>query len=315
MRINTRRAFVNIVLVIALVFLAAAGVYAITNLNLTPSSDEENYLLTISEISDQHELSAPENAEADRVMLYELPVGSVISLTAKTEGISHQITCYNERNRKIDSFTMSLDGYGRGERKELEAGETVSYAVTYSDIDYAFMSIDITEGEETISYFFRVVKAEAPQQSEDAKVELIVTAIPTGSKVLVDGEPQEFLAYNINDYNYFRLRDIAAVLTGTEKQFNVEWDAKSDSILLTTGKYYTMQKGDLEGNPSAENKTGLATQSTIYVDGEEVALVAYNIDGNNYFKLGDLGKVLNFGVDWDPDTKSILIDSHKDFTE
>jgi small subunit ribosomal protein S9 len=112
MRINTRRASVNIVLVIALVFLAAAGVYAITNLNLTPSSDEENYLLTISEISDQHELSAPENAEADRVMLYELPVGSVISLTAKTEGISHQITCYNERNRKIDSFTMSLDGYG-----------------------------------------------------------------------------------------------------------------------------------------------------------------------------------------------------------
>ena len=48
MRINTRRASVNIVLVIALVFLAAAGVYAITNLNLTPSSDEENYLLTIS---------------------------------------------------------------------------------------------------------------------------------------------------------------------------------------------------------------------------------------------------------------------------
>ncbi|MGI6733643.1 MAG: hypothetical protein ACOX4J_05660 [Anaerovoracaceae bacterium] len=53
-----------------------------------------------------------------------------------------------------------------------------------------------------------------------------------------------------------------------------------------------MQKGDLEGNPSAENKTGLATQSTIYVDGEEVALVAYNIDGNNYFKLRDLGKAL-----------------------
>lgn len=313
MKINTSRISVNIILVFVLIFLAAAGVYAITSINLGPSAEADNYLLTISEISGQHELSAPE--DADQVMLYELPVGSVISLTAKAEGISHQITCYNERNRKVESFAMSSDGYGRGEDKEVNNGKTVSYAVTYSDINYAFMSIDIMEADQTISYFFRVVKAEEQQQSEDAQVELIVTAVPTGSKVLVDGKPQDFLAYYINGYNYFKLRDIAAVLNGTEKQFQVEWDAKSDSILLMTGKPYTVQKGDLEINTSAENKTGIATHSTIYIDGEQVALVAYNIGGNNYFKLRDLGKALDFGVDWDPAAKSVLIDSGKGYTE
>lgn len=314
MKINKSRVSVNIILVLVLILLAAVGVYAITNIG-AHSAEADNYLLTISEISGQHELSAPEEAGTDQVMLYELPVGSVISLTAKAEGISHQITCYNERNRKIGSFAMSSDGYGRGEKKEIEIGETASYAVTYSDIDFAFMSIDITEGDETISFFFRVVKAEEPQPAEDAKVELIVTAIPTGSEVLVNGEPQDFLAYYINGYNYFKLRDIAAVLNGTQKQFKVEWDAKSNSILLSSGKSYTVQSGDLEMNASAESKTGMATQSTIYLDGEELAFVAYNIEGNNYFKLRDLGAALDFGVGWDPATKNVLIDSGKGYTE
>ena len=309
-----RRVSLHISLILVLILLAAVGVYAITSAEAAKNTQADNYLLTISEISGQQELSAPEGAETEPVILYELPVGSVISLTAKSEGISQEITCYNDRNRKLESFAMSNDGYGKGEIKELEAGTAVSYAVTYSDMDYSFMSIDVTEKDRTTSFFFRVVVASGPQPAEESKVQLIVTAVPSSSQVLVDGKSQNFLAYYINGYNYFKLRDIAAVLNGSEKQFEVGWDPETDSISLTTGKPYVLQDGDLETDSSGENQTGMATQSRIFVDGNEVAFVAYNIGGNNYFKLRDLGAALDFGVDWDPATENILIDSSPDYT-
>lgn len=310
-----RRLTLNILLILVLILLAAAGVYAITYINTTPSVQMDNYLLTISEISGRQELSAPEEGGADSVMLYELPVGSTISLTTKSDGISHEIACYNVRNRKQESFAMSSDGYGKGDTKDLDAESTVSYVVTYKDIDYAYMSIEITEEGETTSFFFRVVKASESEAADEPQVQLIVTAVPTSSQVLVNVEVQGFLAYYINGYNYFKLRDIAAVLNGTEKQFEVGWDAEANSISLRTGKPYEVQSGDLATDSASESMTGLATQSKIFLDGEEVAFVAYNIGGNNYFKLRDLGEALDFNVDWDPDAKNVLIDSSQGYTE
>ena len=65
-----RRVSFNILLITVLVLVAAAGVYAVTQINTSPSAQTENYLLTISEISSQQELSAPEGSGADLVMLY-----------------------------------------------------------------------------------------------------------------------------------------------------------------------------------------------------------------------------------------------------
>ena len=48
-----------------------------------------------------------------------------------------------------------------------------------------------------------------------------ITAKPTESNVLVNGVSKSFDAYNINGSNYFKLRDLAYVLNGTEKQFEI----------------------------------------------------------------------------------------------
>ena len=45
----------------------------------------------------------------------------------------------------------------------------------------------------------------------------------------------------------------------------------------------------------------------IYVDGQQVQLEAYNIGGNNYVKLRDVGKALGFNVSWDG--SAVQIDS------
>ena len=36
-------------------------------------------------------------------------------------------------------------------------------------------------------------------------------------------------------------------------------------------------------------------------------MTAYNIDGNNYFKLRDLGEKFNFGVDYDEATNTVKL--------
>ena len=55
--------------------------------------------------------------------------------------------------------------------------------------------------------------------------------------------------------------------------------------------------------------TAERSTNPIIVNGEQVELTAYMIEGNNYFKLRDLGKALGFGVAWDANRKSVIIDT------
>lgn len=52
----------------------------------------------------------------------------------------------------------------------------------------------------------------------------------------------------------------------------------------------------------------------IYVNGQEVHLTAYNINGNNYVMLRDVGKTVGFEVYWDGDAKCVQIESEKPYT-
>jgi hypothetical protein len=57
-----------------------------------------------------------------------------------------------------------------------------------------------------------------------------VTAVPLSSEVLVNGEKVRLDAYTIAGNNYFKLRDLAAVLKDSDKQFAVNWDAANNAI-------------------------------------------------------------------------------------
>ena len=60
-------------------------------------------------------------------------------------------------------------------------------------------------------------------------------------------------------------------------------------------------------------KTTLST-NRILVDGQEVRLTAYNINGNNYVMLRDVGKAVGFNVYWDSDAKCVQVESEKPYT-
>jgi hypothetical protein len=140
-----------------------------------------------------------------------------------------------------------------------------------------------------------------------------LVAKPTASTVLVNGKNIAFDAYNINGNNYFKLRDLAYALNGSAKQFEVSWDGAKNAISLTSGKVYTVVGGEMTGK-GAGDKTPTSTSSKIYLDGKEVTFTAYNIDGNNYFKLRDIGQTFDFGVTWDGAKNTIVINTSVGYT-
>ena len=63
--------------------------------------------------------------------------------------------------------------------------------------------------------------------------------------------------------------------------------------------------------PAAQAATTInATLSSqpIYVDGQRVAMTAYSIGGNNYVRLRDIGRAVDFGVTYDATVNSVYID-------
>ena len=72
----------------------------------------------------------------------------------------------------------------------------------------------------------------------------------------------------------------------------------------------------ITGGASAYAAGILAERSTnrIYVNGQEVQMEAYTINGNNYVKLRDIGKTVDFEVYWDGDAKCVQVESGKPYT-
>ena len=124
--------------------------------------------------------------------------------------------------------------------------------------------------------------------------------------------PQGYYIVNGTQYgnNYFKLRDIAYLLSGTKGQFNVRWDKEKERILLTSGTAYEIVGGELADSSTAVEKIGKST-STIVLDGEEITLDGYIINGNNYYKLRDIGDALGFAVDWDPEGVVVIRSADK----
>ena len=70
--------------------------------------------------------------------------------------------------------------------------------------------------------------------------------------------------------------------------------------------------------PAAQAATALtATLSSqpIYVNGQRVSMTAYTIGGNNYVKLRDIGRAVDFGVTYDAATNSVYIDPNSSYQE
>ena len=138
-----------------------------------------------------------------------------------------------------------------------------------------------------------------------------LTAVPTSAKgqaVYVGSTRVYPTGYNINDNNYFKLRDV-----GKLAGFGVDWNEDTRTVEIST----TRTAPELTGitDTAVTGATAKPTDQRITVDGKEVSMTAYKIKGNNYVKLRDIGKTINFGVSFNMATKAVSIDPNGTYVE
>lgn len=160
-----------------------------------------------------------------------------------------------------------------------------------------------------VDFFITVLDEEAPSSVQPQPS--VKTANPSNDKLTVNGVEATPTVYNIDNSNYFKIRDVAALLNGTEKQFSVGYDGEKQSVTATTGQGYDKLPTDLAGAPAGAGEAK-ASGDAIYVNGAKITPEVYNINGNNYFKLRDLGEALDFYIGWSLE-RGVYIETDKPY--
>lgn len=203
-------------------------------------------------------------------------------------------------NIKKASTSTSTIGYIDKDFKTVvsfKGNENIEFASDFID-GIIPVTLIITNGSESI---FKTGMLKNPIKS--------VTATPTSSKIVVNGEKVDLEVYNIDGNNYFKLRDIAHLVTKTEKQFDVTWNENEKIINLISKKPYTSKGNELR-KADGTIKEGRLNLSKIHKDSEEINIKAYTINGNNYFKLRNVAETFDIGILWDSNTNTVNIDTN-----
>lgn len=129
-------------------------------------------------------------------------------------------------------------------------------------------------------------------------------------RLRVNGNTVDCEKYNIDGNNYFKLRDVALLLNGTASQFSVAWSEEARAISVVTGASYIPDGSELDLSGGDKSDTAVVSSQTLIIDGEVRSdLKAFNIGGNNFFKLRDLGDALNFEVDYEQTSNTAIVES------
>lgn len=140
----------------------------------------------------------------------------------------------------------------------------------------------------------------------EIRAQTVTQAAPATAHVSIGGTRYDIAAYTIRGNNYLKLRDFAAALSGTEKQFAVEWDAETRQIRMTTGKQYVRTGGELNTMPSGRAEAERAA-TTLLLNNSPASPATYIIEQNHYYRLRDLAETLDLEVEWEPHTKTAFL--------
>ena len=135
-----------------------------------------------------------------------------------------------------------------------------------------------------------------------------VDAVKNTKKVTLDGEEVMVGAYDVEGYNYLKLRDVAAILNGKKCQFDVGYDKPTKLITVELAKAYEKVEGDL-AEIKDEKAKAIIRVIKILVNGEEKEVKTALINENNYMQLRDLGSLIGLNVGYDKVNKVIMLKS------
>ena len=227
-------------------------------------------------------------------------------------------------NNVVDGTDVDLY-IGHGIYKDTVAGEIIKEMEInekYDQVDgsFFFSLRDLLQDREGVAtvlqqYYAQkdatsdVTQPEQPQEPMSAK-----TAYAGRTNLQVDGKAISLETYIIDDYSYFKLRDVARAVTGTSKQFDTVWVEADLAIHLQTGIPYTINDTGNADVMQSGDTIAVSSTAKLFLDGEAQQATAYTIRDYTYYKLRDIAKLVDFGVTWDEGTATIGIDTTSGYT-
>lgn len=134
-----------------------------------------------------------------------------------------------------------------------------------------------------------------------------IEAKPSAQSLVLNGNQTPLQGYSIGGYNYFKLRDLAAVLSG-----NLDFSLKGDAekITINLSENYKKLSNDLKSIPNknvsaSSKKMNLEILSAGNV--KNTSVDCYNISGYNYFKLRDVGELLGLDISYNESSNSAIM--------
>ncbi len=171
------------------------------------------------------------------------------------------------------------------------------------------------EGGKRIEKKYRVFRGNGDVVSVRAykSSDAAVSAIPSRQKVMIDGKPVSFEAYNIGGNNFFKLRDVACALMSSDKKFSVNWNSEKKLIAIHRESDYVKNGSELIIPKKMEKQRPVSNSAKLELNGREISVSMYNIKGNNFVKLRNIGQLIDFGIDYNSKKKVIEIETGDDY--
>ena len=214
-------------------------------------------------------------------------------------------------------FLAGSNTYGRsgekfGDTHRADGGRikgiTFSYPALASDEYEGGSGLDPTEPT-----YPTVVRQDIPASG---------TAYESTQTVMLGDKQITLPAYKLlneegNPTNYVRLRDLAALLNGTDAEFDVIWSAEK-GICIVSESSYDHPNGTEGKIPFTGDQPYKVYLADTTVDDAKMPLTAFQITwdggGHTYYQLRDLGRALNFNVGWSG-TRGIYIEPGVPYTD
>ena len=141
-----------------------------------------------------------------------------------------------------------------------------------------------------------------------------VDAVKNTKKVTLDGEEVMVGAYDVEGFNYLKLRDVAAILNAKKCQFSVGYDEPTKLISVELAKAYEKVEGDL-AEIKDEKAKAIVSVKKILVNGEEKEIKTALINEYNYMQLRDIASLVGLDVKYDAKNKVIMLKSDAEAKE
>jgi hypothetical protein len=223
----------------------------------------------------------------DLVYMFTVPGGSaVITVEARQVFIQHTVTAiagiggtvtgggsYNPGTRVTLTAAPNpggaFEGWYEGSER-ISRDNTISFSTTGNRTLYARFSRGVIPNE---------------------------IARPAPGTVYVNGIARTFECYEIRGVTYFKLVDVGTALRDTNSRFAINFVSHFgvNGLNLVSGSAYN-NTVTLLNAASSRSFTATPNTNPILVNGTEVDVRSYFIDGSSYYLLSDLGRLLGFVV-------------------